>query len=78
METVEEVEEPATVLTDRQVRGLRAGLEPGRSLADQAVSHHFKVFVCDVTEGGADVTAGEPPIGSALPLLPGRQAAQSL
>lgn len=78
METVEKVEEVATVLTDRQVRGLRAGPETGCSLAHQALSHHFKVSVGDVTEGPADVTAGEPLIGSLLPLLPGCQAAQSL
>lgn len=43
----------------------------------QTDTHHLKVLVSDATEGLADVTAGEPLIGSQLALLPGRQAAQS-
>ena len=74
METVEQVEEAATVLRGRQTG------EGGRGcpLARPAVNHHFKVLVCDVAEGGADVAAAEPLTRPAPPLLPGRQAAQSL
>lgn len=43
-----------------------------------AVTHHLKVFVCDVTEGGAELTAGEPLAGPQPPLPAGGQAAQSL
>lgn len=58
--------------------GFEAAAETGGSAAAQALSHHFKVLVADVTEGGADAPAGEPVSRSAPPVLPDRQPAQSL
>ncbi len=74
MVTVDKIQETATVL-ERETgqRERETGVQ-----TDRSVTHHLKVSVFDVTKGFADVTAGEPLIGSGLSVLPGSQTAQSL
>ncbi len=79
MVTVDKVEETATVLKAERETGQRVCVFVCVCVCGGgADTHHLKVSVSDVTEGHADVMAGEPLIGSLPSVLPVSQATQSL